>query len=381
MQQFPVLLDASPSLLRDVIFHQKKKNEKPINMTKATVLAFIIRKEKFEEQILLTKRSDNLKEYPNKWCLPGGHIDENETASNAIIREVKEETGLDFSGDFFEYFDELIPEKNIHAVVIMFEGTSEGTLKLDKKEVSDAIWISPLDALSLDLAFQHREVIKNYITRNLDSSKETGFFQELSYLRGEILNRFSNRNKALHYTIIIAGILLGLSKAAIDYHVILLFPVIGTSLAALWSHNDLRISQIGRYIKNHVEPRYKGLNWQNYLSTVYTEHKSTLFKKFQEYTVLGIFYLTYGITIFVAIMLAVKEDSFKLGIFDYIIFALDALAFYVTWEFIRRRRKNYKKEQKMLKKIQQQNESLKQLELKELKKEKEKIKNEMKAKR
>ncbi|MDE1855818.1 MAG: NUDIX domain-containing protein [Candidatus Micrarchaeota archaeon] len=32
----------------------------------------------------------------NKWLFPGGHIEPNETPDTAIVREVKEETGLDF---------------------------------------------------------------------------------------------------------------------------------------------------------------------------------------------------------------------------------------------------------------------------------------------
>lgn len=32
-----------------------------------------------------------------KWLFPGGHIRQNETPDEAIVREVKEETGLDFS--------------------------------------------------------------------------------------------------------------------------------------------------------------------------------------------------------------------------------------------------------------------------------------------
>lgn len=40
--------------------------------------------------ILLQRRADN-----DLWALPGGVVDVGETVSNAVLREVKEETGLD----------------------------------------------------------------------------------------------------------------------------------------------------------------------------------------------------------------------------------------------------------------------------------------------
>ncbi len=39
--------------------------------------------------VLLTRRADN-----GRWCLPGGHIDPGESAAEACVREVLEETGL-----------------------------------------------------------------------------------------------------------------------------------------------------------------------------------------------------------------------------------------------------------------------------------------------
>jgi len=33
----------------------------------------------------------------NKWVAPGGHIDDNENPETAAFREVKEETGVDFT--------------------------------------------------------------------------------------------------------------------------------------------------------------------------------------------------------------------------------------------------------------------------------------------
>lgn len=41
------------------------------------------------EKVLLTRRSDN-----GDWCLPGGAMDPGESAAEACIREVWEETGL-----------------------------------------------------------------------------------------------------------------------------------------------------------------------------------------------------------------------------------------------------------------------------------------------
>ncbi len=40
-------------------------------------------------RVLLTRRQDN-----DRWCLPGGHMDLNETLQQAAIREAQEETGL-----------------------------------------------------------------------------------------------------------------------------------------------------------------------------------------------------------------------------------------------------------------------------------------------
>ena len=41
------------------------------------------------ERILLTRREDN-----GRWCLPGGGMDPGESAAEACVREVSEETGL-----------------------------------------------------------------------------------------------------------------------------------------------------------------------------------------------------------------------------------------------------------------------------------------------
>ena len=46
-------------------------------------------------EILLQKRTNNVKVYKNCWFIPCGSVEQNESPENAIIREIKEELGVD----------------------------------------------------------------------------------------------------------------------------------------------------------------------------------------------------------------------------------------------------------------------------------------------
>ena len=51
-----------------------------------------------EGHTLLIRRGAGGGDYPNTWCVPGGHQKESETLEEAARRECKEETGIDYKG-------------------------------------------------------------------------------------------------------------------------------------------------------------------------------------------------------------------------------------------------------------------------------------------
>ncbi|HUB65865.1 MAG TPA: NUDIX domain-containing protein [Candidatus Methylacidiphilales bacterium] len=97
-------------------------------------------------RMLLHRRSDN-----NKWALPGGGIEVGETADQAIVREVKEETGYDVRvirliGIYSNPKDTTItyPEGDtVFYVSILFECTVIGGTPMLNEESTAIDWFSP----------------------------------------------------------------------------------------------------------------------------------------------------------------------------------------------------------------------------------------------
>src|SRR5262249_25568880 len=55
----------------------------------------------YKGKILLLHRQEN-KTQGNRWGIPGGKVDKGEMPLQAVIREIKEETGYDISGQIIE---------------------------------------------------------------------------------------------------------------------------------------------------------------------------------------------------------------------------------------------------------------------------------------
>ncbi len=119
--------------------------------------------------LLIQRKYEPFKDY---WALAGGFVKEDETLENAVLRELKEETGLDQSPflDQLYTFGQLNRDPRERIVSVVYYGlinTSELKASTDAK---DAKWFS-IKSLPNNLAFDHKIII----------------FKALERLRGKII--------------------------------------------------------------------------------------------------------------------------------------------------------------------------------------------------
>jgi 8-oxo-dGTP diphosphatase len=117
-------------------------------------------------QILLVKRAAHLLE-GNKYALPGGFLDRDETIQQAILREIKEETGFIGKNPLLFRINSNPNRKgedrqNVDCVFIV--QLSKQISRPEKREVDQIYWFN-LDKLprSEEFAFDHYESLKLYI--------------------------------------------------------------------------------------------------------------------------------------------------------------------------------------------------------------------------
>jgi 8-oxo-dGTP diphosphatase len=119
-------------------------------------------------KILLGKRANSRRFYPNVWDLIGGHCSKNEKPADALRRELKEEIGVyNISSSELAILDEPEPDKNgIYKYYIYLIKEWIGSPKnLKPKEHSKIEWFTIKDALKLELAHpKYFEIFKNLKT-------------------------------------------------------------------------------------------------------------------------------------------------------------------------------------------------------------------------
>ena len=117
-------------------------------------------------KVLLVKRRN----YPSKgyWALPGGRVEYGESVTATVIREVKEETGLDIKVKRFLFPCSVLKRKSptelpeYHYVILVFEAEPVKGNLTAMSDAEEARFFSEQEALKLDLTTSTYASLRRY---------------------------------------------------------------------------------------------------------------------------------------------------------------------------------------------------------------------------
>jgi 8-oxo-dGTP diphosphatase len=112
-----------------------------------------------QRQILLFLRDDLPHiPYPNTWDVPGGHVEEGETAAQCIVREMKEEMDLDLEG--FELFS--VKEFSDRVEYTFWKRTDLNIDEISLQEGQYLKWFTEQEAKATALAYGFNEIVADF---------------------------------------------------------------------------------------------------------------------------------------------------------------------------------------------------------------------------
>lgn len=112
-----------------------------------------------ENEILILKRHPKSKTDPEMWELPGGKVENGEHFTDALVREIKEETGLDVDvGDFCEAVQNDYMHKRT-VQMIMYLEIIEGNVEISD-EHTEFMWAGLDKIRTLEISSSLKKVLE-----------------------------------------------------------------------------------------------------------------------------------------------------------------------------------------------------------------------------
>lgn len=123
-----------------------------------------------DRKMLMTKRRDLRPEFNNKWEFPGGGVENGETFSETLVREVKEETG--YSVQKIEQLPDILTtvvlnsreNYQVHLVMSVCKIMS-GKFNPADAETSGHGWFTYAEALKMDMLPLNKKVIQSKLNK------------------------------------------------------------------------------------------------------------------------------------------------------------------------------------------------------------------------
>lgn len=108
--------------------------------------------------------------WSNKWSVPGGKIDLGESAEEALIREIREETSLRIVDiEFLTTIDSVFEKefyKRVHMILLNYKCKTNATTVVLNEEAQGFCWAKPASAITMDLN-RPTKVLVDFLLKNV----------------------------------------------------------------------------------------------------------------------------------------------------------------------------------------------------------------------
>ena len=123
-----------------------------------------------DKKILIAQRKSDDDIFGGLWEFPGGKKEKNETPSECLIREIKEEIGINIKDSDLSPITFTSYEYDNFSILLLLFSCREWNGILVAKENQELGWFSPLDLYKLELLPADKGLIEKAVEQDVETS-------------------------------------------------------------------------------------------------------------------------------------------------------------------------------------------------------------------